>query len=152
MTNAPTTRETADHAELAGRLRRVKYVREGRDDRDYVCDLDCDADDYGAQAVPLNPDGAAAAIALENLLSEIAALRGERDRWHSAYEIAHDQATANGSAARQAERQRDEAVGLLREFHTRILMERRCNSLGANVAEPIMEKTRAFLANQGADQ
>ncbi|HEV7352548.1 MAG TPA: hypothetical protein VGN74_05405 [Brevundimonas sp.] len=53
--------------DLVERLRRVKYVREGRDDRDYVCDVDCEADDYGARAVPYNPDGPEAADRIERL-------------------------------------------------------------------------------------
>ena len=58
---APTTRETADHAELLEKLKRVKYVREAHDEPHGTYDQPCDADDYGAEAVPVNPDGEAAA-------------------------------------------------------------------------------------------
>ncbi|HEY1071469.1 hypothetical protein [Brevundimonas sp.] len=56
---APTTRETADHAELLASLRASKRDRHGI---------------YGR--VLANPDGPRAADVLEALLSEIAALRG----------------------------------------------------------------------------
>lgn len=50
------------------------------------------------------------------LLAEIAALRVDLSRKHDACQIAQEQAMENGSRATQAERQRDEAVGLIREL------------------------------------
>lgn len=51
-------------------------------------------------------------------------------------------------ALRSLASDRDKAVGLLRQFHTRIMMERRCGGLAVNVAQPIMEATDAFLSRQ----
>lgn len=88
------------------------------------------------------------------LLSEIAALRGEVERWHSAYEIAHDQATANGSAARQAERQRDELRKAMPDLSSVIAwLDNGCEPKHA-VTELAIYKARIDQApaNQGADQ
>lgn len=69
---------TQDREELK-RLKRdllsVRYVREGRDERDYACDLDCDAEDYGARQVNCNPDGPKAAQAIASLLSDLEAMQ-----------------------------------------------------------------------------
>lgn len=169
---APTTRETADHAELAAELRAF----EGSDDLgngDFtVCEF--------------------AADALENLLSEIAALRGERDRLRNAASKSNeevcqslgkalgypwfkdDQANFHGStetdgvcvgdhvaesiadeAARrltQAERQRDE----LRKALVAICLEAsRPGMKPQHLLRVIAVATtpvRALLANQGPDQ
>lgn len=148
MTNAPTTRETADHAELArlaAKLRETKYrwTMGYRDD------------------VLLNPDGPKAADALETLLSEIAALRSdlaktERDysELRDSYDavvaklaIERDHGAKQSVRATQAERQRDEAVGLLREWMGTWFVD--SDSRGEKV---IADDTRKFLANQGADQ
>ena len=142
----PTTRETADHAELARLAEAATPGPWYRGHNENGCaqgemSVWPDAKMIGAIIAQCGhqapwagrfeqPAKDAAFIAAANpatvlaLLSEIAELRGERD----------------------------EAVELLKQFRTRIMLERRCNSLGVNVAEPIMEKTRAFLANQGADQ
>jgi hypothetical protein len=61
--------EGDDWSELVERLKRTKFVQEGRDERDYVCDVDCDEDGYGARAVPINPDGPEAADAILKLIA-----------------------------------------------------------------------------------
>jgi hypothetical protein len=38
------------------------------------------------------------------------------------------------------------AIEIIQQFVTRIHMERRCNNLGINVAQPIMDRAEAFLA------
>ena len=131
MTDAPTTRETADHAELArlaAKLRETKYrwTMGYRDD------------------VLLNPDGPKAADALETLLSEIAALRGERDgfcpdgaelpTWPDLAAYWKDRAT-------QAERQRDELLSFVRKLDCECDPSFSTASCGRCVQ----------LANQGAD-
>ena len=144
-TPAPTTREIADHAELVA-MKPDDILAILRADRLPECSFD-NGMTWVTDDVIVAETFARAADALENLMSEIAALRGERDRWHSAYEIAHDQATANGSAARQAERQRDEAVGLLRE-----LADGRSQKNNINEYDDLSVRPSTVLANQGADQ
>ena len=80
---------------------------------------------------------AAIAASCAPLLSEIAALRGQ-------YELDGFTLQASVDRATQAERQRDEAVGLLR----RIVETPSAEYDDAAEADAI----RAFLANQGADQ
>lgn len=177
---APTTRETADHAELARLAEAASAHLAGpnlntdgfglhiwgdslKGGRTHVLDvrgwgyltggghgaLGLSEDDGIAAQRAIQAYVVAAWNAVPTLLSEIAALRGEVERWNSAYEIAHDQATANGSAARQAERQRDEASWVIEK-----LLE--ANSRTSYPADhPIHAARRsaaAFLANQGADQ
>ena len=108
MTNAPTTRETADHAELARLAEAAKRVR-----RDSIGRLDgIDAhrkwDAFGAAANPAT---------VLSLLSEIAALRGdlaeaEKDADDWAENLAELRAESQRHLLRatQAERQRDEAL------------------------------------------
>ena len=125
---APTTRETADHAELADELRAF----EGSDDLgngDFtVCEF--------------------AADAIENLLSEIAALRGSLSKANSGFEEYERKFYLEQDAREQAERQRDEAVGLLRDT---VQPSGLYETGGASIAEKL-NAIRAFLANQGADQ
>jgi hypothetical protein len=146
---APTTRETADHAELARlrqhianmKLRPGHHVQFGTPSVSQISNY-------------WNRD---LASDLEALLSEIAALRVQVetekrlsvDNWN----VATDRAT-------QAERQRDEAVGLLRPF-ARLADEeggyREADRLawGLNNCEITwgdLRAARTFLANQGADQ
>lgn len=141
---APTTRETADHAELA----RLAEVAES----------EARNPDLWVSVVTLNDFNQAANPArVLSLLSEIAALRGERDRWHSAYEIAHDQAMANGSAARQAERQRDELRAEGQKFADFIIQmnapdQGECLTEDERLMFAVASKFRALIANQGADQ
>lgn len=52
----------------------------------------------GVDVVMMSPDRALALCGeYRALLSQIEASKAETDRWRSAYEIAHDQATENGS-------------------------------------------------------
>jgi len=137
---APTTRETADHAELG-------WLAEA------------------AQLPFMSPSGAIyrrdAFIAAftpavcSALLSEIAALRGEvgdlkrhRDRLAITCQRRLDDWRSAQAQATQAERQRDEAVGLLREWMGTWFVD--SDSRGEKV---IADDTRKYLlANQGADQ
>lgn len=148
--NAPTTRETADHAELTRKFEALAV------DAAAARNLD------GAESMMVSIQTIYDLITSRNaLLSEIAALRGERDRWHSAYEIAHDQATANGSAARQAERQRDELRKALEPFAKAagkldgLWSEddwRWNDSVRSGVTVRDIRRASKALANQGADQ
>lgn len=70
---------STDMKGLVGRLRGVKYVRDAWDEPYGAYSQPCDCDDYGAEAVPINPDGAEAATALEAQAEEIARLVTERD-------------------------------------------------------------------------
>ncbi|NWE52585.1 hypothetical protein [Brevundimonas sp. P7753] len=150
---APTTRETADHAELLEKLKRVKYVREAHDEPHGTYDQPCDADDYGAEAVPVNPDGEAAADALENLLSEIAALRGDLTVSRDDLDQLQAHFRQRDREATQAERQRDElrkalegALPQLEVLHS-ILSSKETRA----VVWREITKGRQALASQGAD-
>lgn len=118
---APTTRETADHAELLVLLQAM-YETAG-----------------GPHAEWDRIDACAAA-----LLSEIAALKGERSFLVEQKEGADDALFDALARATQAERQRDEAVGLLKRWSLT-----RGEMSGAGTVEG---DTNLFLANQGADQ
>jgi hypothetical protein len=124
MTNAPTTRETADHAELAAELRAF----EGSDDLgngDFtVCEF--------------------AADAIENLLSEIAALRGSLIKANSGFEEYERKFYLEQDAREQAERQRDE----LREALVQADLTIR-SMPGTDQSD--VEFIRQALANQGAE-
>lgn len=131
-----TTRETADHAELAI----VAWAERGPESRE-LCDVQLfDAlTDEEREAGWISEPLVTAAYA-ETLLSEIAALRGELSQSKREY---RDDVGKHIARAAQAERQRDEAMGLLRE------------SLAPGSFEgetKINARIRAFLANQGADQ
>ncbi len=125
-----TTRETADHAELA----RIEALLRGH--------------------IRVGASGLAPAVvshfvfgfdtAASALLSEIAALRGERTFLMEQKEGAEDAIFDALTRATQFERQRDEAVGLLREWHPATSEAYRDHSLEA--------RTEAFLATQGTDQ
>jgi hypothetical protein len=82
-----------------------------------------------------------AKFALDYLLSEIAALRGEVQNGHEHLEFEVHRAD-------QAERQRDEAFGLLRDT---VQPSGLYDTGGASIAEKL-NAICAFLANQGADQ
>lgn len=103
MTDAPTTRETADHAELAR-----ECIRGLQSIEDRVCEGD-----------PFRFTGGTIYFksinALETLLSEIAALRGEKDglknRVSCLERLGGEQSTRvmeQATRAKDAERQRDE--------------------------------------------
>lgn len=153
---APTTRETADHigeanekvadhigdattmidhAELARAIERLLPITT-RNTPDYA---EVSFGECQAQAMTMEPDTWLALNQLPALLSEIAALRGERDRLHA-------EADENGLLAyrlTQAERQRDEAVGLLQDVVCPGWTRRAWSDARAFLAR---------LANQGADQ
>lgn len=149
MTNAPTTRETADHigeanekvadhigdattmidhAELARRtMEQLNLMAAGKQTL------------FGSVAV------AQMAVELnENLLSEIAALRGDLTETRVAADLLVSSLRAD---LRQAERQRDEAVGLLRRIDRTYADMQDGN--GNHPTE--LRKVRAFLATQGAE-
>ena len=127
-----TTRETADHAELAANahIRNLRLAA-GRDFAvsGYADGLIVEQDMRGMLL--------AAAEAFDALLSEIAALRGSLSKANSGFEEYERKFYLEQDAREQAERQRDEAVGLLR-------MVRYPSGLVDRIAK--------FLANQGADQ
>ena len=83
-----------------------------------------------------------------SLLSEIAALRVDRDEWRNWYRKASVEINEQTDRATQAERQRDEAVGLLRKFNE--AWRSGCGWLPA--MNSLDDEIAAFLANQGADQ
>ena len=127
---APTTRETADHAELAALVQDLRNSRTVWDN---------------ARARPKEIE-TRAADALENLLSEIAALRSALDVCNTAR--LHWQEVvvpALGDRATQAERQRDE----LREALVQADLTIR-SMPGTDQSD--VEFIRQALANQGADQ
>ena len=87
------------------------------------------------------------------LLSEIAALRGERDglknRVSCLERLGGEQSTRvmeQATRAKDAERQRDEAVGLLRE-----LADGRSQKNNINEYDDLSARASALIANQGAD-
>lgn len=157
---APTTRETADHAELA----RIAEQCRLKADK-----LGCD--EWRAPALLKQ-----ASRGLEALLSEIAALRGERDDYRLRTAELTGECDAlkdNLSAAReddlrhllratQAERQRDEARDTIAStvakadwMQGRLSGER--SSIDRETIELVVSECRAYchlqaLANQGADQ
>ena len=178
MTDAPTTRETADHAELT---RLAEAATPGPwTVFDYDCgdkphydhngpcpsiqapvDQDCAIvhwdgfkQEYwsSANGDPRRIEANAAFIAaanpatVKNLLSEIAALRGERDglrnRVSCLERLGGEQSTRvmeQATRAKDAERQRDEAVELLRRYRSDL------------PTEALEDLADAFIANQGAD-
>lgn len=71
-------------------MMRMEWIANGAADDDD--DLNANVENDAAFIAAANP-----AVVLA-LLSEIEGLKAEVERWHSAYEIAHDQAMANGSA------------------------------------------------------
>lgn len=209
MTNAPTTRETADHigeanekvtADHAELVRLAEAATQGPWDRmagrglvrairdDLAVPLFEPLEPYsdplldaptcrvgGKVVFRANSQAAresaairqavhnAAFIAAANpvtvlaLLSEIAALRGERDDVCARLQIVvHDHA-ADIQRLRQAERQRDEAVGLLRKLTDRVKFtegeggRRSWSGISVEFVRAF-DQARAFLANQGADQ
>lgn len=161
MTNAPTIRETADHAELARladaatpgpwfawtKSRTLQIDTRGGDGRLPAIinwpGFDGNDMSHGASKANARFIAAANPATVLSLLSEIAALRGERDRLHA-------EADENGLLAyrlTQAERQRDEAVGLLRE-----LADGRSQKNNINEYDDLSVRASTLLANQGADQ
>lgn len=84
-----------------------------------------------------NPEGPEAANIIEALLSEIAALRGDLTETRVAADLLVSSLRAD---LRQAERQRDEAVELLRRYRSDL------------PTEALEDLADAFIANQGADQ
>lgn len=56
--------------DLVGRLKRKKYTREDWHEPYGNIEIPCDADDYNAQAYPVNPDGIEAAARITELEAE----------------------------------------------------------------------------------
>ncbi|MNX88859.1 hypothetical protein D3C86_1208480 [compost metagenome] len=145
-TNTPTTRETADHAELARlrqhianlKLRPGHHVQFGTPSVSQISNY-------------WNRDLAAD---LEALLSEIAALRGERDTWKALAENGAGGIIAHIDRATQAERQRDELRKAIPDLSSVIAwLDNGCEPKHA-VTELAIYKARIdqALANQGVDQ
>lgn len=130
---APTPRETADHAELA-RLAEAA-ISSGVGGR-----LPTTSIELSAFIAAANPARVLA------LLSEIAALRGQ-------YELDGFTLQASVDRATQAERQRDEAVDLLKDMLTAFGGPMTRRALGGHDERQmaVTIATRAFLANQGAE-
>lgn len=164
MTDAPTTRETADHAELA---RLAEDASSGP--------WSVDADDTGRTIVasPVeivardtrhNSEFIAAfnPATAKSLLSEIAALRARLEMEATSHASAKRQLVVEFNRATQAERQRDEALDAARKLSAAInwtdypfidnstSREELISRLG--FMQKDAEQPRAFLANQGADQ
>lgn len=148
--HAPTTRETADHAELARRLR-VSWS-----DRGWVA---------ANKIKELLGEAREAADALENLLSEIAALRGDLTETRVAADLLVSSVRAD---LRQAERQRDELRKALEPFATYPLAVKMDGTVAPDeyqltgrhdkegnfrtVTNRDFQRARQAITNQGADQ
>lgn len=149
MTNAPTTRETADHAELAANAH-IRNLRLAAS-RDFAVSgysdgLIVEQDMRGMLL--------AAAEAFDALLSEIAALRGERSFLVEQKEGAEDAIFNAIARATQAERQRDELRKAMPDISSVIAwLDNGCEPKHA-VTELSIYKARIdqALASQGADQ
>lgn len=187
MTNAPTPRETADHAELArlaeaatagpwayrdmapntygpafvdaDDVRNLAICGEavGRSETHGFC-LQVDSEVRMANAAFI---AAANPATVLSLLSEIAALRGEVEQLKTLRHQAIDRsrlweidAIMWETRATQAERQRDEAVELLRDFIEpyAALDDVQLFRTVTNGHATRISAARAFLANQGSDQ
>lgn len=81
---------------------------------------------------------------LNALLAENAALRVDLSRKHDACQIAQDQAMENGFRATQAERQRDEAVGLVGQIVGDAFG---CNEDSCLVSHRLIGEARTLLAS-----
>lgn len=148
MTDAPTTRETADHAELA-RLRQ------------HIANLKCRPGhhaQFGTPSVVQVPNywNRDLASDLEALLSEIAALRGERDGLMANYDRATRLHASTCRDLAQAERQRDDLRKALEEIADEApYRSGYCQSdveYGpALSADEMQAVARQALANQGAE-
>jgi hypothetical protein len=171
MNNAPITRETADHAELAANVHiRNLRLAAGRDFAvsGYSDGLIVEQDMRGMLL--------AAAEAFDALLSEIAALKGEVDHnWPEVERVdLETRLSEQANRATQAERQRDELRKAL-EDHDQTAAECRidgarpqrdttapCDLCGATQRESCGRKgsaayafistARTLFATQGADQ
>lgn len=138
---APTTRETADHAELAADLLRVEYK-----ESEWPLVLFC------GRLVHIDNVLKYAADGLTDQLSEIAALRGAKwDVQHAdtmndmvLMGMARDEAIVR---ATQAERQRDE---LRKALET--IGEMAPSTCETSLAHDMAQFANQALANQGADQ
>lgn len=159
---APTTRETADptslqkmqtspdHAELVRLAEMSSAVVTARGD---VPREEC---------LPINPknwSGAAHAEILAAhrliLLSEIAALRGERDEWRVNYDRATRLHASTCRDLAQAERQRDElrkALGDIQAMTDADDPDSYRSDDREGCLDAVHDAARQALANQGADQ
>ena len=142
---APTTRETADHAELVA-MKPDDILAILRADRLPECSFD-NGMTWLTDDVIVAETFARAADALENLMSEIAALRGSLSKANSGFEEYERKFYLEQDAREQAERQRDEAVRLLRE-----LADGRSQKNNINEYDDLSVRASTVLANQGADQ
>lgn len=146
----PTTRETADHAELARKFEALAV------DASAARNLD------GAESMMVSIQTIYDLITSRNvLLSEIAALRGaleEAEKDASSWSRCAGEVVTIGESWKErfvlAERQRDEAVGLLRDFIEpyAALDDVQLFRTVTNGHATRITSARAFLANQGADK
>ena len=114
--SAPTTRETADHAELlAGEACGDRMLAVA----DALMPWLKNYPPSTRRERAIEAANAAIAASCAPLLSEIAALRGERDTWKAMAENGAGGIIAHINRATQAERQRDEEIAV----HTRIAAE-----------------------------
>ncbi|WP_143276034.1 hypothetical protein [Brevundimonas diminuta] len=120
---------SGDHAELGNRLRASKRNRHGI---------------YGR--VLVNPDGPAAAAALEALLAENAALRGERDALDLALGVSKMMVNDQDHRATEAERKLAEAVGLLGD----VVFVRKDNAgrSAEYMLSEVITKARTYLSKE----
>lgn len=150
MIDAPTTRETADHAELKRLAEAAKalWLDEGWFDyRTLSLRFELDSEDAAFIAVA-NPARVLA------LLSEIAALRGERDDVCARLQVVvHDHA-ADTQRLRQAERQRDKLRAALERLASSEAFEtpRVIDGPLAPEMRARMSYARQALVNQEADK
>ena len=158
MTNAPTTGETADHAELARTLEAL------------AVEASASRNIHGAESMMVSVQTIYDLIVNRNaLLSEIAALRGEKDRVGRVLTTMQEAIPAgyhpNGSGLRlfiadlkdratQAERQRDELRKALEAVISDCnLAAAACDNDGPRAGfQHIASDVIQALANQGADQ
>lgn len=139
MTNAPTPRETADHAELATKPIDVLAIL--RADRLPECSFD-DGRTWVLDGVGVAETFSRSADTIDALLSEIEALRGQYELDNATIQTLADQVT-------QAERQRDE----LRKALGDVLFVRKDNPKASDrwMLEEVHRISRIALANQGSD-
>ena len=141
---APTTRETADHAELAA----CPFCGGDPFDcgfRRWECGL-CGAKGPAGRKNDAT-SGWNSRAGEAALLSEIAALRGDLTVSRDDLDQLQAHFRQRDREATQAERQRDEAVGLLRE-----LADGRSQKNNINEYDDLSVRASTLLANQGADQ
>lgn len=151
-----TTRETADHIGEANEKVAMKpddILAILRADRLPECSFD-NGMTWVTDDVIVAETFTRTADALENLLSEVAALRGaleEAEKYASSWSRCAGEVVTIGESWKerfvQAERQRDEAVGLLRE-----LADGRSQKNNINEYDDLSVRASTLLAHQGVDQ